>query len=98
MWQVGGRRGGGVEKEAFYRSLLEIFGGGYLIFPIFYENEKEMVMGNFWRKKGAMNVVMERGVEAFTSKRGWVFIINKERKKLPIENEKETKKRKGVGM
>jgi hypothetical protein len=46
-----------------------------------YESEKEMVMGNFWRKKGAMNIVMEREeVEAFTSKRGWVFIINKERK------------------
>jgi len=51
----------GVEKEAFYRSFLENFGGGYLIFPIFYENEKEMVMGNFWRKKGTMNIVMERG-------------------------------------
>jgi hypothetical protein len=35
MWQVGA---GGEKKEAFYRSFLENFGGGYLISPIFYEN------------------------------------------------------------
>lgn len=29
---------GGEKKEAFYRSFLENFGGGYLISPIFYEN------------------------------------------------------------
>jgi len=46
MWQVGG-----VEKEAFYRSFLENFGGGYLISPIFYENEKEMVIGTFGGRK-----------------------------------------------
>jgi hypothetical protein len=28
---------------------------------IIYESEKVMVMGIFWRKKGAMNIVMERG-------------------------------------
>jgi hypothetical protein len=33
------RGGGGGEKEAFYRSFLENFGGGYLISPIFYEND-----------------------------------------------------------
>jgi hypothetical protein len=30
---------GGGGEEAFYRSFLQNFGGGYLISPIFYENE-----------------------------------------------------------
>ncbi len=59
------REWGGGGGEAFYKSFLENFAGGYLISSFFmkmiYESEKEMAMGNFWRKKGAMNIVMERG-------------------------------------
>jgi len=32
-------KGGGRKREAFYRSFLENFGGGYLISPNFYEND-----------------------------------------------------------